>query len=137
MSFLDKIKAALARFFQGRNGTDELSLCTFVTGFVLQLLDMFIGTGILSLAGTALYIYSLFRMFSRNIAKRREENRRYTMWMIDRKVKNSQAIVRLKNSRQYKYFKCPQCKSWLRLKRGIGEGTVTCSKCRHSFRKKA
>jgi transcription elongation factor Elf1 len=39
--------------------------------------------------------------------------------------------------KKYKYFKCPECKSWLRLPRGVGEVTVTCGKCRHAFKQKA
>ena len=48
-----------------------------------------------------------------------------------------QFIVRLKNIRKYKYFKCPQCHARLRLPRKVGEVTVTCGKCRHAFKQKA
>ena len=49
----------------------------------------------------------------------------------------SQARVRFQKRKEFKYFKCPQCKSILRLPRGVGEVTVTCGKCRHSFTHKA
>ena len=48
-----------------------------------------------------------------------------------------QFFNRLKNMKKYKYFKCPECKSRLRLPRGVGEVTVTCGKCHHPFKQKA
>ena len=35
------------------------------------------------------------------------------------------------------YYRCPQCRAWLRLPRNIGEKTVTCGKCGATFKKKA
>ena len=49
----------------------------------------------------------------------------------------SQARVRFKNRKEYKYFRCPKCHAWLKLKRGSGEGTLTCGKCKHAFKAKA
>ena len=53
------------------------------------------------------------------------------------KTEISQMLVRLKYCRKYKYYRCPHCHARLRVPRGIGERTVTCSLCRHSFRQKA
>ena len=49
----------------------------------------------------------------------------------------SQARVRFKNRKEYKYFRCPKCHAWLKLKRGSGEGTLTRGKCKHAFKAKA
>ena len=48
-----------------------------------------------------------------------------------------QFFLRLKNSREYKYFHCPQCRVLIRLKRGTGERMVHCPKCHHDFQQKA
>ena len=53
------------------------------------------------------------------------------------KTELRQAVVRMKNIRKYKYYKCPNCKARLRMPRGLGEKTVTCSQCKHSFKQKA
>ena len=48
-----------------------------------------------------------------------------------------QAHTRFKNRKVYLYYRCPQCRAWLRLPRNIGEKTVTCGKCGATFKKKA
>lgn len=137
MGFFAKIKAALMRFMAGRNGVDNLGYAALWTGLILSLVDMFLGTGLLSLAGNALYIYSLFRIFSRNTGKRMAENNRYVQWRYGFETKVKQFIQRLKNSKEYKYVHCPQCKVLIRLKRGKGERMVRCPKCQTEFSAKA
>lgn len=137
MSFMNKIKEALRRFMYGRRGTDELSLTLLVTALVLMLISNITGSFVLNLLSLILYGFCIFRMFSRNLTRRYEENMRYIAWRQKLKTTLSQSQARLKNFRKYKYFKCPECKSWLRLPRKVGEVTVTCGKCRHAFKKKA
>lgn len=137
MSFFGKIKAALVQFMQGRNGVDNLGFATLWTGLILSLVDTFLGTGLLSLLGTALYIYTIWRMMSRNVYKRAEENRKYVTFSSSLTTKVKQFFLRLKNSREYKYFKCPQCKVLIRLKRGSGEKMIHCPKCGCDFSQKA
>jgi len=104
---------------------------------VLILADSILQTGILGTIAIVIYVWALFRMLSRNVEKRRAENDRFVSMRNKFRTGSRQFFVRLKNSRKYKYFKCPQCKSRLRMPRGIGEKTITCSKCKHSFKKKA
>ena len=137
MSWLEKIKIALVRFFQGRNGIDQLSMAAMVAALVLNLVDGFLGAGIFAVLSLALYVWAIFRMLSRNTARRAEENRRFTAWWYPTKTRVKQAWTRLINMRKYKYFRCPECKAYLRLPRGAGSGTITCSKCNHSFHAKA
>lgn len=128
---------ALANFMQGRNGVDNLGFATLWTGLIVNLVDSFLGTGLLSLLGTALYFYTMWRMFSRNVYKRAEENRKYVAFSNGITTKVKQFFLRLKNSREYKYFKCPQCKVLIRLKRGSGEKQIHCPKCGCEFSQKA
>ena len=86
--------------------------------------------------GFAAYVFSIFRLFSRNVEKRRAENRRYVTMMEKKSTERRQAKVRFQNRKKYKYFKCPGCKAWLRLPRGSGVVTVTCSRCHTSFTQK-
>ena len=137
MSFWGNIKAALLRFMSGRNGMDNLGLAALWGGLILSVLDTFLGTGLLSLLGMALYIYAIFRLFSRNTGKRAEENRRYVTAMSGFQTKVKQFYLRVKNSRKYKYFKCPQCKVLIRLERGCGQKHLRCPKCHHEFDQKA
>ena len=137
MSFPNRIRYALDRFMQGRNGYDNLGFSALMTALLLQLIDMFLGTGLLSLTGMVLYGYCIFRMLSRNVAKRRVENQRFVTATQGFSTKAKQYVQRLKNMRTYKYFSCPQCKAPLRLKRGCGERSITCPKCSHQFQQKA
>ena len=137
MSFFDKIKHGFRKFMTGRRGGDELSLALLIAGLVASLISSIFGSSLLYIVGTALYIACLFRMFSKNLTKRYEENRKYIEWRQKVKTSISQAKVRLKNMRKYKYFKCPECKALLKLPRKVGEVTVTCGKCHHQFKKKA
>jgi len=136
-SFFRKLQMSMERLMKGRNGIDNLAWAAFISAVVLNLIDGFAQTGILSFAGMALYIYCFFRMFSRNKSKRAAENRRFVNATSDVKRKSKQWFIRLKNMRKYKYFHCPQCKVLMRLSRGSGEKTIRCSKCHHEFKQKA
>ena len=137
MSSMDKIKAGIMRFMAGRHGADEFSLALLIAGLVLSLLGSIARLFLLDLLGWALYIYALFRMFSRNNAKRFAENAKFKSIWTGSVSAVKQFFVRLKNIRKYKYFKCPECHARLRLPRKVGEVTVTCGKCRHAFKQKA
>ncbi len=147
MSFWEKIKQSLRSFMAGRNGADHLTIALLWTGLICYLLGSILGSvqvlaialvGMLfHLAGFAAYVFCVFRMFSRNLNKRRAENRRYVTMAEKKKTERRQAKVRFQNRKTYKYFKCPGCKAWLRLSRGKGVVTITCSRCHTSFTQKA
>ena len=147
MSFWQKIKQSFRNFMNGRNGVDQLSMALLWTGLLAYLLGSIVGSiqvsvvfpligMLLNLVGFAAYVFSIFRLFSRNIEKRRAENRRYVTMMEMKSTERRQAKVRFQNRKKYKYFKCPGCKAWLRLPRGSGVVTVTCSRCHTSFTQK-
>ena len=137
MTIIQKMRDGLRRFMTGRRGTDELSLALLISGLVLSVLSSVTGLGILYLFGLAAYILSIWRMFSRNLEKRYAENAKFVSWWGGASGAIRQFVNRLKNMRQYKYFKCPECHSRLRLPRKVGEVTVTCGKCKHTFKQKA
>ena len=137
MSIMQRIKQSIARFMMGRHGADNLGIFTLITGLVMSILGSFTGIGLFSLLGFALYIWTLFRMFSRNNEKRVAENRKYIELTSGWKTKIRQFFRRMKNRRDYKYFKCPNCKVLLRLKRGSGEKEITCVRCGFQFKQKS
>ncbi len=132
-----RIKLALARFMQGRNGIDNLGYLALWMGLIMVLVNTFIGSGLLGLVGNALYIYAIFRMLSRNVVKRRQENSRYVYFMNNWQKELKQFFLRLKGTKEYKYFRCPSCKNRLRLRRGCGEKHITCPVCKHQFDQRA
>lgn len=137
MSIWGRIKQALRNFMAGRNGVDQLTVALVWTGLGLYLLSALTGWDILSLPALALYGYTFFRMLSRNTEKRAAENRRFTTLKSRLQTNVRQARTRFKNRKQYKYFRCPNCKAWLKLPRGAGVVTVTCGRCHNNFTQKA
>ena len=65
----------------GRYGVDDLSRAQIIVSMVLLLVSTFLSAffrvNILYWLGLALLIYSYFRILSRNVSKRYEENQRY------------------------------------------------------------
>ncbi len=137
MSFWAKLKNALFTFMQGRHGADQLGMFTLIVGLILSLLASFTGIGLLSLLGLALYVWTLFRMFSRNHEARLKENQKYVALTSGASTKVRQFIKRQQNRKEYKYFRCPKCRVLLRLRRGCGEKEITCVRCGHQFKQKA
>ena len=137
MSFLTKLRQRFTAFMIGRNGADQLGLATLIAALVLNTLDNFLFTGILSLLGLALYALTIFRMFSRDVVKRRAENLRFMTFYGKARKQVMRYWTRLKNIRQYKYFSCPNCKASIRMKRGAGEKQITCPGCHHTFTQKS
>jgi hypothetical protein len=147
MTFWQKIKQAFRSFMFGRNGADHLSVAFLWAGLILYLLGGIVGSiavsvifpilGILlNVTGFACYVLCIFRMFSRNVYKRRAVNQRFCR--LFRPVKNF--FVLRKNKRRDKkthvYKKCPQCKKVLRLPRVSGKHTVKCPCCQNRFEMK-
>ncbi len=130
------MKEKMARFMIGRNGNDQLNL--FLLGVDLALLiaaSLVKGTG-----GKILYIlvfvllgYAYFRMFSRNVTRRREENGKYIRArysvLAALKLRQEKWVQR----KDYKFFTCPSCKTTLRVPRGHGKIKIVCRKCGNSF----
>ena len=137
MSFFDKIKYSIRNWMTGRYGADQLGMVTLFAGLILSVFSSFSGWGLLSLLGLVLYAITIFRMFSRNIEARRKENQKAITFISQFELKIKQFFRRLKNRKEYKYFKCPHCKQLLRLKRGCGEKEITCAKCGQHFHQKA
>ncbi len=133
MKFLDKIHYSFQKIMVGRNGADRLSLAMMWLGFALILISTFVGSYILNFIALAIYMLSILRVFSRKLEKRRAENQYYVQKVGKIRTSVTHRRNRFKMRKQYRYFKCPECKSWLRLPRGAGKVKVTCGQCGHQF----
>ena len=134
MGFFQKLKSGLIRFMYGRNGIDQLGLTVVWTSLILDILTMFL-SGRFSLLGTILYwlsmvawVYALFRVFSKNLNKRRSENQRFMSWWW--KVKRSRGAAKARHAdKDHKYFTCKSCGTICRVPAGKGKIIITCPKC--------
>ena len=137
MSFIQKIGNAFARFMYGRNGGDHLGLALVWTAVALNIINIFVKSEVVYLvvntASGAVMLWAIFRMFSKNLAKRRAENAKFLQrvwWPLKGK------IARAKD-KDHKYFTCPNCRTVCRVPRGKGKLVITCPKCRNQIHGKS
>lgn len=130
------MRERLARFMAGRNGADNLSRAVMLLAFILFILSLFFSDWLaqllLTLAVTGI-VYVYFRMFSKNVARRREENSRYLAKTASLRSYFRSLGERWRQRRDYKFFRCPMCRTLLRVPRGKGKIKIVCRKCGNSF----
>ena len=130
------IRNAIQRFMYGRYGNDSLNLFLIGTYLVLYLLFILTGFTLLYWICLVLVAVSLFRILSRNLPRRREENAKF--------LKAAGPVIRwwrlrrtIHRDKEHCYFKCPNCGQQLRVPRGKGKITVTCRSCGAVFEEKS
>ena len=134
------------RIFDGRNGIDPMSiflLCLALPFFSFRRIGFGWVIGLLIIA------YVLFRCFSRNVEKRRQEL--YAFYGVLRKISLffSRIVnamrpffnriskffatrnMQWKQRKEYVFVRCPRCKKTLRLPRNKGKIVVSCPMCRN------
>ena len=135
------MKEKLRQFMIGRYGVDDLSRAQIIVSMVLLLVSTFLSAffrvNILYWLGLALLIYSYFRILSRNVSKRYEENQRYLNAKYRAVVKKNNLKKRWAQRSTYRFCKCPQCKQTVRVPKGRGKICITCPKCKTEFIKKS
>jgi hypothetical protein len=131
--FLFKLGNKIRAFFYGRNGFDDLAKLCFIASIVLFLIYGFLPYGIakliFSLLTYGLMGYSYFRILSKNVYKRVAENKKYLGFINISKSRWNQR-------KTHKFYRCPKCKTWLRVPKGRGKITITCVKCSTKFDKR-
>lgn len=131
------MKEKLRRFMMGRYGVDYFSRFTLTASLIFLILSTLTKFSLFQLLFWGFLLYTYYRIFSRNIAKRREENN----WYLNKTYKTRNFILRQKNSlaqrKTHHIYKCPNCKQKIRVPRGKGKIEITCPKCRISFIKRS
>ena len=131
---MNKIREKLQRFMIGRYGMDQLGQFIMYAVLVLIFLNVVVRVRILS---SFLYILELagffllyFRMFSKNVGKRYQENQVYLRLRF-------YVTECFTEGRKYRIFKCPDCGQKVRIPRGHGKVSVHCPKCGTDFIKRS
>lgn len=130
------MREKFARFMSGRNGADHFSRFLSYAVLVCILLDVFIRGSVFYGIALALLIYNFFRMFSKNLSRRRAENAGFLQLQNKFLSGFRNWKERRKQSKDYAFFRCPSCKSMLRVPRGKGKIRVTCRKCGNTFERR-
>ncbi len=116
---------SIRRFMAGRNGVDQLCWFLLILGVILNLVGTISRITLFSALAYIPLIWTIFRTFSRNVPQRYAENQKFL-----------QFFARIKGRKTYCYFKCPSCKTRVRVPRGKGTLRITCPSCRQQFTKK-
>ena len=133
---MDRIKnwfrslgSKMQSFMYGRYGYDELSQFLSKTALLCVIVGLFAYPGFFCGLAMALYLVTMFRMYSKNIMKRKQERDAYLR--RTQPLRDWQALQKRKfNDRKtHKFYRCSQCKTSLRVPKGKGKIKIRCPKC--------
>ena len=142
------MKEKIRQFMIGRYGTDGLNQFLNIASLVLILVYILTRLPLLLYVGVVLLGFCYYRMFSRNISKRTEENYKY--YAVKDRIHNKFSGLKDRvdnkfkgwkeqwaNRKVYHYYRCPQCRQKLRVPRGRGRIQISCPRCGTQFIKKS
>lgn len=137
---MGNFRKKLYDFFRDRYGIDELGKAMIAVYIILVFITA--GLGIF-LRGIAMLVIRLimflfaaviiFRMLSKSIYLRRNENEKYKK--LSQSIKSWFKLQndRFRDRKTHVYKKCPKCRAVLRLKRIKGDHRAVCPRCSESF----
>lgn len=122
----------LRRQMMGRYGGDQLNFALIILSLILN----FIPFWVLRYVSLVILAWAVFRMLSRNIYRRQQENRVFLkVWFpVQRFFKK--LFGRRPDAKTHRRFRCPKCKQEVRVPRNLGKISITCPKCGEKFIKK-
>lgn len=127
------MRQKLMDFMRGRNGTDQLSMCMMWSACLLVFIDVFVRSSVLSTIAFVTFIFAYFRVLSKNIGKRRDEN----TWFLNKTYKlrmwgkNKKGHMEMRKT--HHIYRCPECKQKIRIPKGKGKIEIRCPKCSARF----
>ncbi len=128
----------VTNWMRGRYGVDELTNFLIYVAMILVIINLFVRNYVLSIICAAIIIYAYWRIMSKNVAARRDENEHFfsgAMRPLRAWMRDPQAAF--KEARSYKHVQCPDCGQRIRVPRGKGKIRVTCPKCSKKFEAKS
>lgn len=136
------MKEKFMRFMQGRNGVDQFARFTMGVALAAIVLTLFTGTrsgigAFLDLFGMAAIVYTYFRIFSKNISKRYQENQKYLQMTDKLRARFLKEKRMMSQRKDYHIYSCPGCGQKIRIPRGgFKKVEIECPKCHTKFIKR-
>ncbi len=134
---LNELRYRFSKFMQGRYGVDSLSRFLSVVLLAVIILRMFIRIPLSGTITLVILVILYWRMFSRNIPKRYEENQKFLQIRDKLLGRFSDFGSNMSQMKDYHIYKCPRCNQKIRIPRGKGHIMVRCPKCGYEFHKKS
>lgn len=134
---MDRWRRRFAAFMTGHYGVDRLGKFLIVVTFVFLALGIGLGKSWPNMLAFLGVIVCYFRMFSRNIGKRRQEELIYEGFKA--RFLESFRRFRYKAGERKKnhIYRCPKCSQKIRIPRGKGKLSIRCPKCGEEFIKRS
>lgn len=134
---VDRMKQKIQRFMTGRYGADQLGQIYLGISMALLLVSLFSRWNIFYVLALGLMGYEYYRMLSRQVEKRYQENQKFLNWRYQLAVKKNRRKEHMEQKKIYHFYKCPSCKQKVRVPKGKGKICITCPKCKTEFIKKS
>lgn len=130
------------KFMQGRNGVDDFARFTMGVAFVSIVLAIFAGNGsmlgsLLDTIGLLAIVYTYYRILSKDIQRRYEENQKYLGMTSKIRMRFQKEKNLMQQRKTYHIYNCPGCGQKIRIPRGKGKIEIDCPKCHTKFVKKS
>jgi len=121
----------------GRYGVDQLTQGLVILSLFLTVLTMFLRVNLLILISYIPFLYAIYRVLSKNINKRLQENAVYLRFIGSLREKFKNIKLATLGTKTHKYYRCSKCGQMIRVPRGKGKISITCPKCRTEFIKRS
>lgn len=130
------MKDKFYQFMQGRYGSDQLNSFLIIISIICFIINIFISNIVIEIVFLVIWFIVLFRMFSKNIYTRNQENEKYLIFLSPL---NRYLRLKLMNQQEptHKHFACPKCKQMVRVPKGHGKIIITCPNCKNKFEKRS
>ena len=121
-------------FMAGRNGVDKLTVGIIVVYSLFAFIKIFLRFSniayiIVSVMQYALLAYAVFRILSKNLQKRYNENFRFEQVIRRWQPYAEHMKLRMQFIKTHRFRTCKYCGNFLRMKKGKHSKTIICPKC--------
>lgn len=135
--WLYKVRRNIQQWMIGRYGVDEFSTFLIRAALVIMLIACVPKLSFLSSLSWTLLIIAIYRSCSKKITARSRERD----WYLKKteKIRARFQIYRRiwKERKTHRYFKCSNCRTFVRVPKGKGRIEITCTKCNCKMIKKS
>ena len=121
-------------FMGGRNGMDHLSRLLLYIALGIFALSVILRLWVLFILGGAVLGICIYRTLSKNLNQRYSENRVYLQLTKSARSSVHRFILRIKDKKTHRIFKCPNCSQKIRVPKGKVKILIKCPGCRIEFR---
>lgn len=133
---MNRFREKMIRFMQGRYGMDDLGRFVMIVTLVCMVLSFMFRSSFLNMLVCVGLIYCYWRMLSRNISGRYQENQKFQQ-LKSRLFSTKNNVFSRPKDNTSRIFKCPACGQKVRVPKGKGKISIHCPKCNTDFIKRS